>query len=63
MVARVERYCVAWGASYPSFNIPDFIPLTVPSVSHSSGRAEQQQVIALPHRVVGRAREVDEYLV
>ena len=24
---------------------------------------EQQQVIALPHRVVGRAREVDEYLV
>ena len=29
-------YCVARGASYPSFSIPDFMPLTVPCVSHSS---------------------------
>jgi hypothetical protein len=24
------------GASYPSFSIPDFVPFTVPCVSHSS---------------------------
>ena len=31
-----HRYCVARGASYPSFSIPDFVPFTVPCVSHSS---------------------------
>ena len=29
---RARRYCVARGASYPSFSIPDFMPFTVPCV-------------------------------
>src|SRR5258705_8284856 len=33
---KVRLYWVARGASYPSFSIPDFMPLTVPCVSHSS---------------------------
>jgi hypothetical protein len=31
-----HRYCVARGASYPSFSVPDFVPFTAPCVSHSS---------------------------
>jgi len=34
--ASIKAYCVAARRSYPSFSMPDFMPLTVPCVNHSA---------------------------